>query len=130
MFNSIKTSKVNKERVMQLTRKLNLGAENVIARLALSYSLASDKKLSLSEVQDSQGKEYSRKVLFGEYDVYYIALLCVHYNLHKSDRDISKLIKLHIDDGLEMLAEEVEKLGASSGTDFIIQKIECGLKMN
>lgn len=54
MFNSIKTSRVNKLVVTELSRKFNLGAENVIARIALAYSLAQDRQLSLSDIADSQ----------------------------------------------------------------------------
>lgn len=39
MFTSIKTSKINKDIVTDLSRKFNLGAENIIARIALTYSL-------------------------------------------------------------------------------------------
>lgn len=129
MFNNIKTSKANKERVVLLTRKLNLGPENLIARLALSYSLANDRQLDLDKVQDSGGKEYSKKVLFGDFESHYIAMICIHYNLHKSDRDIPKLIKLHIDDGLELIWDEVENSGVS-GTDYLIRKIEEGLRVS
>ena len=66
MFSNIKTSKVNRERVTYLTNKLNLGAENVIARLAFSYSIGNDRLLELGDMQDSGGKEYSSKVLFGD----------------------------------------------------------------
>ena len=39
MFNQISTSKENKEIVTLLTRKLNLGTENIIARIAsVSYT--------------------------------------------------------------------------------------------
>ena len=41
MFTQIKTSTKNRENVVELTRKFNLGAENVIARIALAYSLQS-----------------------------------------------------------------------------------------
>ena len=34
MFTQIKTSTKNRENVVELTRKFNLGAENVIARMA------------------------------------------------------------------------------------------------
>ena len=34
MFTSIKTSKINKDIVTDLSRKFNLGAENIIARIA------------------------------------------------------------------------------------------------
>lgn len=38
MFTSIKTSKVNKDIVTDLSRKFNLGAENIIARIAFAVS--------------------------------------------------------------------------------------------
>lgn len=59
MFTSIKTSKANKDIVTDLSRKFNLGAENIIARIAFAYSLSQDRLLSLSNIADSQGKEYS-----------------------------------------------------------------------
>lgn len=65
MFNSIKTSRANKLVVTELSRKFNLGAENVIARIALAYSLAQDRQLSLSDIADSQGKEYSKMCYLG-----------------------------------------------------------------
>lgn len=130
MFNTIKTSRENRERVIQLTRKLNLGAENVIARLAFAYSIAQNRLMDLSNIQDAQGKEYSYKVLFGDYGDNYLAMLCVHYNIHISDRDIAKYVKMHIDDGLELLEKEYSNMIGISGTDFLIQKINCGLKVN
>lgn len=127
MFTSIKTSRENKALVTELTRKMNLGAENVVARLALAYSLSKDERLELSGIQDSQGKEYSRKVLLGEYDEVYIAMLCVHYDLYKTDKDIARYIKLHIDHGLMLLNEEFNQKGTGSGLEFLIQKIDGGL---
>ena len=127
MFNTIKTSRANKERVSLLTRKLNLGAENVIARLALAYSVAGERKLDLADVADSQGKEYSYKVLFGEYGEFYMAMLCIHYNLHISDKDLARYVKMHVDDGLELLDQEFQR-SSGNGIDFLIYKIESGLK--
>ena len=66
MFTHIRTSKENKEVVTQLTSKLNLGTENVIARIAIAHSLAQGKKLDLKDLKDSGGKEYSKAVLFGD----------------------------------------------------------------
>lgn len=126
MFNTIKTSKENKERVTQLTRKLGLGAENVIARLAFTYSLTQDHMLDIEKIQDSQGKEYNYKVLFGDNGDIYMAMLCVHYNLHVSDKDLSKYVKMHVDKGLEILHKEFQKF-SGNGIDFLIQKIEKGL---
>ena len=45
MFNQIKTSAHNREIVTFLTRKFGLGAENIIARIAITYSLHSGIKL-------------------------------------------------------------------------------------
>ncbi|MDN3548927.1 DndE family protein [Mucilaginibacter aquaedulcis] len=129
MFSTIRTSKANKELVTQLTNKFNLGAENVIARLAFSFSLSTEQKLNLSQIQDSGGKEYNSKVLFGDYADIYMALLCVHYNLYKSDKDLPKYVKLHIDNGLELISKEIENKDSITGEDFIINQIEKGLSI-
>lgn len=126
MFNTIKTSKENKERVIQLTRKLNQGPENVIARIAFAYSLGNERKMNLSDVPDSQGKEYTYKVLFGDYGDFYIAMLCVHYNIHISDKDLARYVKMHIDDGLELIDKEFKNF-SGTGIDFLSQKIKNGL---
>jgi len=127
MFSTIKTSKANKELVTQLTSKLNLGTENVIARLAFSYSMAQDRKLNPKDQADSQGKEYSIKVLFGNYADLYIALIALHYNLHKSDKDIPKYVKMHVDDGLGLIRKEVTEKDGITGNDFLTNEIEKGL---
>ena len=40
---------------------------------------------------DSKGKEYKDDILFGRYREYYIALICQHYGLYKTDKDIAEL---------------------------------------
>jgi DNA sulfur modification protein DndE len=129
MFTQIKTSKENKEVVTLLTRKLGLGTENVIARMAYTYSLSKDRKLDLNSIKDSSGKEYSKSVLFGEYYDIYLGLLCVHYGLYKTDKDIGKYIKMHVDDGLQLLNDEVNERSNIDGFDFLIEKINLGLSM-
>ncbi len=128
MFTHIKTSKENKELVSKLTRKLNLGTENIIARIAYTYSLAQERFLNITDIKNSQGKEYSKIVLFGNNLPYYVSLVCVHYNLYKTDKDIPKYIKMHIDDGLELINKELEENPNLDGFDYIIDKIEGGLK--
>ena len=127
MFSNIKTSKSNKELVTNLTNKLNLGPENVIARLALSFSLGKERKLDLSRIQDSGGKEYSSKILLGSYIDIYISILCTHYNIHKTDKDVPRYLKMHIDDCLELINLEVANKDTITGTDFLINEIEKGL---
>ena len=128
MFTHIRTSKENKEIVSQLSRKLNLGTENIIARIALTFSLSKDRKLDIKDLQNSTGKEYSKAVLFGNYIDYYIGLVAVHYDLHISDKDLPKYIKMHIDDGLELLNEEFNIRTNIDGFDFLIEKIELGFQ--
>lgn len=127
MFTHIKTSKENKEIVSKLTRKLNLGAENIISRIAFAYSLSKGTKLDLADIKNSQGKEYSNSVLFGEYLPYYISMVCVNYKIYKNDKDIPKYIKMHIDDGLEMINQELADNPNLDGFEYVIDKIENGL---
>ena len=127
MFSHIKTSKENKELVSQLTRKLNLGTENVIARIALTYSLAKDRKLNIKDIQNSSGKEYSKSVLFGDYFDYYIGIVALNYGIHISDKDLSKYVKLHIDDGLELLDNEIRSNSNIDGFDFLADMIKESL---
>lgn len=127
MFTSIKTSRSNKYTVTDLSRKFNLGAENIIARIALTYSLSKDRILSLTDISDSQGKEYSKNVLFGSNLPYYVGLVCVKYGLYKTDKDIPKYIKMHIDDGLQLMNNELRDNPNLNGYDYLIDKIETGL---
>lgn len=128
MFTSIKTSRSNKYIVTDLSRKFNLGAENIIARIALTYSLSKDRILSLTDISDSQGKEYSKNVLFGSNLPYYVGLVCVKYGLYKTDKDIPKYIKMHIDDGLQLLNNELRDNPNLNGYDYLIDKITNGLE--
>ncbi|MBV7440222.1 DndE family protein [Weeksellaceae bacterium TAE3-ERU29] len=124
MFTQIRTSKENKELVSKLTRKLNLGTENIIARIAFSYSLSKERKMNLEEISNSSGKEYSKKVLFGDYEDYYIGLICIHYNISSKNKDIPKYIKMHIDDGLQLLEAEINDMGNIDGFDFLVDLID------
>lgn len=128
MFTSIKTSRSNKYIVTDLSRKFNLGAENIIARIALTYSLSKDRLLSLTDISDSQGKEYSKNVLFGSNLPYYVGLVCVKYGLYKTDKDIPKYIKMHIDDGLQLMNNELRDNPNLNGYDYLIDKITNGLE--
>ena len=127
MFTQIKTSRANKLIVTDLSRKFNLGTENVVARIAFAYSLSKGRKMNLSEISDSQGKEYSRNVLFGNNYPFYLALLCTHYGIYKTDKDIPKYIKMHLDDGLRLMDAELKDNPNLNGIDYLIDKIESGL---
>ena len=121
MLKSIKTSESNRSVVAKLTAKLGMGPENLIARIALTYSIAKGRRFNLSEMQDSKGKEYSSKVLFGDYIDFYVALISQYYGLHKSDYNIPKYIKMHIDDGLNSISHIAEENPNLPLLDFVIE---------
>ena len=124
---NIRTSEANKQVVQELTRRLNLGTENVISRIAFSYSISKGVKHDLEEILDSKGKEYKEDILFGKYKDYYMALICQHYGIYKSDKDIGKYIKMHVDHGLELINKLFESNKNYTGLDFLIENIERGI---
>ena len=127
MIKSIKTSEKNREVVRELTTKLGLGPENLIARIAFAYSIAEGKKLDLRNIQDSKGKEYSAKVLFGDYSEVYIAIVCQHYGIYKTDFDIPRYIKIHVDEGLSLISDITKENPNLPLFDFVVEQIDKGL---
>lgn len=130
MLINIRTSEANKIVVQELTRKLNLGTENYVSRIAFSYSVSKGVKLNLEkDLLDSKGKEYKDDILFGKYRELYMALICQHYNLYKTDKDIGKYIKMHIDHGLSLMNKLFEENKNYSGLDFLTENIEKGIEI-
>ncbi len=128
VFSHIRTSSTNREIVVELTHKFNLGAENVIARIAIGYSLQSGIKFIPTDVKDSGGKEYSKNVLFGNYYPIYLAMICTHYQITESNKDLLRYFKLHLDHGLQLIYNDVADNPNLIGYDYLFDKIENGLK--
>lgn len=125
---NIRTSEANKLAVQELTKRLNLGSENYISRIAFAYSLAKEQKLSLeSDLKDSKGKEYKEDVLFGNHKDFYIAMVCQFYGLYKTDKDIPRFIKMHIDHGLDIINKLFDNNKNYASIDFLIENIERGI---
>ncbi|MCR4916457.1 MAG: DndE family protein [Prevotella sp.] len=127
MIGQIKTSTENKERVTRLTRKFGLGAENIIARIAIAYSLKQGEHFDPTKVKDSGGKEYSRNVLFGNLFPLYLSMICEHYQIKSTDKDLPRYFKLHLDDGLELIDKDVKDNPNLVGFDYLFDKIHEGL---
>lgn len=127
MIGQIKTSTENKERVTRLTRKFGLGAENIIARIAIAYSLKQGGHFDPTKVKDSGGKEYSRNVLFGNLFPLYLPMICEHYQIKSTDKDLPRYFKLHLDDGLELIDKDVKDNPNLVGFDYLFDKIHEGL---
>lgn len=126
-FSQIRTSSQNKERVTELTHKFNLGAENIIARIAIGYSLQSGEKFAPTDVRDSGGKEYSKNVLFGNYYKIYEALMCTHYQISNKDKDLPRYFKMHLDHGIDLIYRDVKENPHFVGYDYLFDKIQRGL---
>lgn len=128
MFSQIRTSSKNREVVVELTRKFNLGAENIIARIAIGYSMQSGVKFAPTNVKDSGGKEYSKNVLFGNYYPIYEAMICTHYQINCNDKDLPRYFKMHLDDGLKRIYDDVKDNPNLVSYDYLFDKIQNGLK--
>ena len=128
MFTQIKTSTKNRDAVTFLTRKFGLGAENIIARIAIMYSIQCNAKFSPLEIQDSGGKEYSKNVLFGNLYPIYASMMCKYYGVRLYDKDLPRYFKLHLDDGLERIMVDVKENPNLVGYDYLFDKIHIGLE--
>jgi DNA sulfur modification protein DndE len=132
MLINIRTSEANKTVVQELTRKVFPGAsENYISRVAFAYSISKGVHLDMSNKEhllDSRGKEYKDDILFGNYRDYYIAIICQHYQVYKTDPSIAKYIKMHIDHGLILMNKLFEENKNYSGLDFLLENIEKGIE--
>ena len=127
-FSQIRTSNKNREIVAELTRKFNLGAENIIARIAIGYSLQSGVRFAPTDIKDSGGKEYSKNVLFGAYYLIYEALVCTHYQINNSNKDLPRYFKMHLDDGLQRIYDDIKDNPNLFGYDYLFDKIQEGLR--
>jgi len=93
----------------------------------LGYSLSKSSDLELSDIKDSKGKEYSRRVLFGEYPSISIAMVCQKYQLHNLNKEIPRYLKMHIDDGIEKIDAELKDNPNIQGIDLVLNYIDEGL---
>lgn len=129
MLINIRTSKENHSVVQELSRKYIGTKENFISRLAFAYSISKGIRLDLEkDLKDSQGKEYKDDILFGNYRNYFIAIVCQHYNLYKSDKDIGKYIKMHIDHGLTLMNKLFTENPNYSALDFLLENVQRGIE--
>lgn len=130
---NIRTSEANQDIVRKLTSKLPVGTkENVIARIALSYSLQNGKRFATSEfnIYDSKGKEYKDHILFdAKYRDFYVALICQHYGVYKTNENIPKYIKLHIDHGLELMDNLFSNSNNYTFLDFLTEHLDKGISL-
>ncbi len=128
---NLKTSEANKDRVVELTARLgNNIKENVVARIAIAYSLARGYRLDpAKDLRDSKGKEYKEDTLLGtQYRNLYVALICQHYGIHKTDGNVPRYIKMHLDHGLELMSHVFAENRNYTSIEFLLdyaKSINC-----
>ena len=83
--------------------------------------------MDLNRIQNSAGKEYRTTVLFGKHVESYVSMVAVKYQLHRTNKDVSRLIKMHLDDGIEALYGEVSEAKGAEPFDLLVQGIDTGL---
>lgn len=128
---TIKTSVANQKVIGELTQKLpGNNKENVIARLALGYSLASKRRFDTDEYDlfDSQGKEYKDHILFdADTKDFYVALIAQAYHIGDNDERIVKLVKLHIDHGLQVIKAYFEENPDCTFFELLMNGLDRGV---
>lgn len=125
---NITTSAENKEVVQRLTSKLAISEQNIIARIAINYSLSKNRHLEIKDILGTKdGKEYKEHTLLGNYKNFYVALLCKHYEIPPSSPDLPKYFKLHLDDGLQLIDKIFTDNPNYPMFDFLIKHLETGI---
>ena len=124
---NVSTSEETEAILTKLQSRFSVASKNILMRIALTYSLTRGRKLSLSKTEDTKGNPYKEITLVGNYRSYYIALICQFYDIYKTDSDIPKYFKLHIDDGLKLLEKMFSESSNYNLSDFLLEHIERGI---
>lgn len=137
-MNRIKTSERNKTVVYNLTKyKYQFKDDRTIAQIAIAYSIQLNKKFEYQDFgsRDNKGKEYPESLL-GEInkrsnDSIYRAVFNQHYARRLNDEEYQKLLKLHLDYGLEILDKELiqNSKGKNAHVDYLLSIINNGLNL-
>jgi DNA sulfur modification protein DndE len=96
-----------KEQLIKLKRATGIKNWNVLCRWALCVSLADKTSLIEKEINTDSSVEMSWKVLGGEYQGIYLALLktrCKQDGIETSPQTLAHQLKLHLHRGITILA--------------------------
>lgn len=136
----IRISKQNDDVIDRLKSIYKFSTEGIIPRLAFSYSLQLNKRFDLSKetIPSSDGKDFrDDRGLFGtiiegksNYPIFK-AILDKHYEFSLSEDDFSKLFKLHLEHGLNIISYELNNKDFTSGyhIDFLMKLVKNGLSL-
>lgn len=84
---------------------------NIICRYGIILSLKSNNKLKFN--YDSNGQEFHRPILTGDYDIVFRELIKQQENRHiEDDEYFVKYLKAHLENGVRLLKNEIEICGS------------------
>jgi DNA sulfur modification protein DndE len=124
---NVSTSEETETILNKLQNRFNITSKNILMRIALAHSINRGRKLNNETPKDTKGNPYKEITIVGNFRNYYVALICQHYNLYKTDTDIPKFFKLHIDDGLILLDKLFAESSNYSFSDYLLEHIERGI---
>lgn len=131
---NISVSEASEKRLIKLKQTFSVQSYNVVARIAFAYSLSKNRKYSVEQQKDSKGKtELKDPIIFGgdsseSKRIFYVAMICQYYMITKDDANLSKYVKFHIDDGLELIEKFFDSNPNHSGFDFLIDVVDRGIE--
>jgi DNA sulfur modification protein DndE len=106
----LKTSKNTEEKLKQLQSTTNI-TPNILARIAVSLSLNDPSPVG-TEAIPSNGLDFNRTTLTGEYDYIYKALIAQHSQKEISDDEFfPDLFNAHLERGVRLLFNEYQFAG-------------------
>ncbi|WP_299123327.1 DndE family protein [uncultured Tenacibaculum sp.] len=134
----IKISKESDDILYKIKTLYNFKNDGIAPRIAFSYSIMTGKEFDVNNdlIPSSDGKEFrDDRALFGTIVndssnfIIYKASLDQHYNKNIFDDEFSKLFKLHLNHGLNLISDKIDKCNISNGEhiSFIISLIKKGL---
>jgi len=106
----LKTSRNAKEKLLDLKSSLNI-TPNILSRYAIALALKQSKLIIEDESFDSNGLEFRRDVLLGDYDPIFKGLFIQKYGSLSDTEYFPDLIKKHIEVGINLLHSEYKYAG-------------------
>jgi DNA sulfur modification protein DndE len=136
----IRISKQNDEVIDRIKSIYKFNSEGVVPRMAFAYSLQTSKLFDIdsAKVPSSDGKDFrDDRGLFGtivegktNFPIFK-AILDNHYKSSLSETDFTKLFKLHLEHGLNLISNELDNKDFTSGyhIDFLMKLVKNGLSL-
>lgn len=110
----VRLSEQTKDQLIRLKRVTGIKNWNILCRWALCLSLSEGEQLNDSPDSGESAIEMRWDVFGGEFQQIYYALLaydCKEKGLELNDRNISRLARLHIQRGVNLLANKKKITG-------------------